>query len=90
MSVTQHRTDLGERRALAQHLSGQSVTKLMRSASWGIDPCTLEAMANNRSNATCTSEAANGGFDAQKNPATDAAWSPMPQIRCDCLANVGR
>src|SRR5260370_38937542 len=65
------------------------MAKLMCSVSGGVNPPTLEAVLNNRSNATCGSEAANRSLGAQKNPAAGAVWSTMPQIRCDRLANVG-
>jgi len=53
VSVPQHRSYLGERGALAEHLSGQSMSKLMGAVSGrGVNPRTLEAMVNNRPNAT--------------------------------------
>jgi hypothetical protein len=53
VSVPQHRSNLGERGALAEHLSGQSMSKLVGAVSGrGVNPRTPEAMANNRPNAT--------------------------------------
>ena len=56
--MTQHLADLAERGAVAQHLGGQSMAKLMGARGGRIDAGALERMPNDRSNATGTAKAA--------------------------------
>ena len=51
MAVTQHVANLAERGALAHHLGGQAVTKLVTAARRRVDSGTFERMANHRSDA---------------------------------------
>ena len=61
--------------------------KLMGSVSGSINAGTLEAMPNDRSNATGPSKTADGGFGAQKYAPTGTLRPSTPQIRGDRFAN---
>ena len=86
--MTQQLADLAERGAVAQHLGGQSMAKLMCSCGRGVNAGALKRMPNDRSNATWAAKAADRGFGAQKYAATVATWSSVPQIRGDRFADV--
>ena len=86
--MPQYVADLAERSALAQHLGGQSMAKLVCSVSRRMDPGTLERMTNDRSNATGTLKATDRGLGAQKYASTGARWPSILQIRGDRFANL--
>ena len=50
--MTQHFTNLGQRCAVAQHLGGKPVAKLMRTLGGRNDAGAFECMPNERSNGT--------------------------------------
>src|SRR5882762_8125052 len=64
--------------------------KLMGPVGGSIKASALEAMANDRSNATGPSKTADGGFDAQKYAPTGALRPSTLQIPGDRLANFRR
>jgi hypothetical protein len=88
--MTQQRTDLGERGAMTQHLSGQSVAKLMCPVSRRINPSTLKAMTNDRTTATGALKAANRSSDAKKYATAAAQWPSTPQVCGYSFADVAR
>ena len=88
--MPQHLADLAERSALAQHLSGESVAKLMCSSCWGINARTLECMPNDRSNTAGTLKASDGSLRTHKHATTGAVRSPMLQIVGNSLADFRR
>jgi hypothetical protein len=56
------------------------MSKLMSAESWGVNAGALEAMPNNRSNATRAAETADRSFSSQKYTPTGALWSSTSQI----------
>ena len=80
--------NLAERSALAQHLGGQSMAKLVCSVSRRMDPGTLEGMTNDRSNAAGTLKAIDRGLGAQKYASTGARWPCILQIPGDRFTNL--
>ena len=78
--MTQHVANLAERGAVAQHLGGQPMAKLVCSVSRRIDAGTLERMTHDGADTTGTSKAANGGLGPQKYTPTGARWSSIAQI----------
>jgi hypothetical protein len=64
--------------------------KLVGSMGGSIEASALEAMPNDRSNATGAAKTAAGGFGSQKNAPTGTLRPSTPQIRCDRFANFRR
>jgi hypothetical protein len=79
---------LTERGTMAQHLSRQSVTKLVGPHSWGVDASTLEGMPHNRTNCTWPAKPCDRGSGAQKHTTTCATRSPTNQVCSDRFADV--
>jgi hypothetical protein len=90
MVMPQQLTNLTERGAPAQHLAGQSVTKLMRAFGWCLNCGAFQRMLNNGSDTASTLEPAVWRFGAQKDAPTGALWSPTSQICGDRFANFWR
>src|SRR5665213_960858 len=90
MLVAQHCTNLGQRRALAQHIAGQPMAKLMRAKGGRVDPCSLEAMSNHGSHAACAVEPSNRRLGAQKNTPRRALGPAVAQVRRDRFADIRR
>jgi hypothetical protein len=86
--VIQQLADLAERGPRAQHLGGQTMTKLMCSISGGFNTGAREATPNNQSNGTAA-KAPDGSFGAQKYSPSITLRSSSPQIRDNRLADLG-
>jgi hypothetical protein len=64
------------------------MSKLMSAKSWGVNAGALEAMPNNRSNATRAAKTADRSFSSQKYTPTGAVWSSASQIGGYHFANL--
>ena len=64
--MPQQLSNLAQRSALAQHLGGQSMAKLVCPFGRGVDAGTFERMPNQGANATRPAKGADRGFSAQE------------------------
>jgi hypothetical protein len=88
--VAQQFADLREGGTLAQHLRGQSMTKLMGTGGGCLDPGTQECTTNDCSYGALTQKSAKRSSGAQKHPTAAATGSSVPKISHDRIPHILR
>jgi hypothetical protein len=88
MVMPQHFADLVERGTLAQHLGGQAMAELMCPRGGSIYAGPFERAPNDTAKTARSPKAVDRSLGTQEHAAAGTAWSPSPQICCDCFANV--
>jgi hypothetical protein len=86
--MPQQLSNLAQRSALAEHLSSQSMTKLVRPFGSGVYACTFERMSNDGSNPTRPEKGADRRFGTQEYAPTATGGSSVPQVSGDRSANL--
>jgi hypothetical protein len=86
--MPQQLSNLAQRSALAEHLSSQSMTKLVRPFGSSVNAGTFERMSNDGSNPTRPEKGSDRRFGTQEYTPTAACGPSVPQISGDRSANL--
>jgi hypothetical protein len=86
--MPQQLSNLAQRSAFAEHLSGQSMTKLVRPFGCGVNAGTFKGMPNDGSNPARPEKGSDRRFGSQEYAPTTAGGPSVPQVSCDRSANL--
>jgi len=86
--MPQQLSNLAQRSALAEHLSGQSMTKLVRPFGCGVNAGTFEGMSNDGSNRARPEKGTDRCFGTQEYAPTTADGPSVPQVSGGRSANL--
>jgi len=86
--MTQHRPDFRQGIAVAQHLGGECVAKLMRAPGGRIDAGTFDGLENDPPDRTGALQITDRGACPQKDPPAGTWRSSVAEVGDDRLAHI--